>query len=72
MSTIWTVIVNPEDYDGYDAVKMFGPPDRMPAWDKAVADFGQELGWWPVAMFRGDFADNIVTEHNKEWDQDNE
>ena len=64
--SIWTVIVNPEDYDGYLARKMYGPPDRSPAWDKAVTDFGLSYGEWPIAMFRGDFADNIVTEKNKE------
>lgn len=67
MSIIWTVIVNSEDH-GYLARKMYGPQDRIPAWDLAVNSYGQELGLWPIAMFRGDFADNIVTEENKgDW-----
>ena len=65
--SIWTVIVNSEDH-GYLAHKMYGPPDRGPAWDLAAVHFGQELGEWPVAMFRGDFADHVVTEENKgDW-----
>jgi hypothetical protein len=63
--TVWTVIVDDEDA-GYSAHKMFGSPDRIPAWDQAVNSFGQELGQWPIAMIRGDFADVVVTEHNKE------
>ena len=64
--SVWTVIVNPEDHDGYFARKMYGPPDRGPAWDQAVAHFGQELSEWPIAMFKGDFAHTVVTESNKE------
>lgn len=71
MTTVWTVIVNDEDYDGVFAYRMYSGPDRIPAWDQAVKHFGQERGRWPLAILRGDFADTVVTERNKEdWSDD--
>lgn len=66
---VWTVIAEDEDYDGYFAHTMYGPPDRSPAWAQAVKDL--PAGQHPIAMIRGDFADNVVTENNKEdWNNE--
>ena len=71
MMTVWTVIVNDEDYDGVFAYRMYSVPDRLPAWNAAVKAFGQERGQWPVAMLRGDFANTVVTDRNKEdWNKE--
>ena len=61
---VWTVIAIDEDHGGYFAHKVYGPPDRNPAWDKACTEL--PAGQSPIAMFKGDFAHTVVTEKNKE------
>ena len=54
--SVWTVLLFNYDKGHHEAAKMYGSPDREKAWNQA-----EKLTGHIVAMWKGDFASEVIT-----------
>jgi hypothetical protein len=61
--SVWTILQYNQSTGDMHASTLFGSPDRVDAWEKA-----EKLADWEcnvVAIWKGNFADEVVTEKPK-------
>jgi hypothetical protein len=58
--SVWTILQRNHYTGKHEATTLFGSPDRPVAWREAVKQAG--TGGTVVAIWKGDFAKEVVTE----------